>query len=197
MSDTVTVQQDMATMVVPLLQGPVYEAKEPELFADIVAGEHTLRAALHAVMRVDVVVDHTQRFAYIRSHVDGEPGERSVVRRQPLSFRMTVLLVVLRQELVAANAAGNDKCELSTADIVERVAAIRQDVPPNRLQGDVVADLNKLKTWKLVQLTGDGVVVVLPVLSGVVTAEWTAAVHDHLGDVTAVLQNEEGDPDES
>jgi hypothetical protein len=114
--------RELAPAVVRLLQGPVYD--EDPVWKLLVANAAGVQRYL-AEIGVELVLDESEGFAYLReSDNEGEEGRPRLLRRMPLSFEVSLLLVILREELDRFDATSADarRLYLSARDLRERIA---------------------------------------------------------------------------
>jgi hypothetical protein len=100
-------QWDLSAVVIPLLRGVVYRDEDATLWAALQA----LRARVSdyvAVLALELVVDEAEGYAFVRSRAqeDDEAAARlpRLVRRQPLTFHVSLLLALLRKKLAELDA---------------------------------------------------------------------------------------------
>lgn len=110
-----------APAAVRLLQGPVYD-DEPawKLLADNAVPIRRWLAAIG----VELILDESEGFAYLSQPESEEEGGRArLVRRMPLTFEVSLLLVILREEFEHFDTANTDsrRLYLSGQEIRERI----------------------------------------------------------------------------
>jgi hypothetical protein len=104
-------QWDLSAVVIPLLRGVVYRDEDATLWAALQA----LRARVSdyvAVLALELVVDEAEGYAILRSRAqeDDEAPARlpRLVRRQPLTFHVSLLLALLRKRLAEFDASSGE-----------------------------------------------------------------------------------------
>lgn len=111
----------VGAVVIRLMRGVVYRDGDEETWQHL--DRHAGAVRDHFVLiGVDVVVDDVEGYAYLRSvePADGEPELPRLVRRRTLSFPVSVLLVLLRKQIVQfENDGGDGRLVLSRAQLVE------------------------------------------------------------------------------
>jgi hypothetical protein len=111
----------VASAIIRLMQGVVYRESDEDTWLTL---EH-LGAGVRdhfATIGVDVVVDDTEGYAYLRSRPeeDGDEVLPRLVRRRALTYNVSLLLVLLRKRLVEFETTGGDgRLVLTTDQIVE------------------------------------------------------------------------------
>jgi hypothetical protein len=119
----------VATAIIELMRGVVYREQHETSWATL--DRHVGPVRDHfAAIGVDVVVDDTEGYAYLRSaedDVDAEPLPR-LVKRRSLTYHVSLLLVLLRKRLVEFETTGSEgKLVLSREQIVEMLRVFLAD----------------------------------------------------------------------
>lgn len=123
--------QELASIVVPLLKGVIYQEDSPALWGSLL----NLMAAVRdyvAVLGLELILDEAEGYAFLRSNSEGDPegtnnAPRLMARRQ-LSYPVSLLLALLRKKLAEFDAgAGDTRLILSRDEVVE---LIRIFLPP-------------------------------------------------------------------
>lgn len=113
-SDTlVSFAGDKGTLAVPtrrvlvqLLLGPVIDSRRhPKLWSMLVQDEAIVRARLHDLF-LELVIDHQQNIAFTRQVVSDEIDIPVLLRRSPLTFLESAVLLFIRQRLTQADVDG-------------------------------------------------------------------------------------------
>ena len=117
----IDVPRPAAAALIHLFQGPVERDRAPEAWRDLTEHQQYIRPYC-AVLGLEVYLDEADGFAFLRQRNEPEetgpdevarPGSRPdplprLIARHNLSFRMSVLLVLLRKRLLELDAAGDD-----------------------------------------------------------------------------------------
>lgn len=115
---------DLTSLVVPLLKGVLYREDDASQWATLLQLQARVRDFV-AVLALELVVDEAEGYAYLRSQpqeVEGTPRLPRLVRRQPLSFQVSLLLALLRKKLAEFDASGGDtRLILTRSAVVELV----------------------------------------------------------------------------
>jgi hypothetical protein len=119
----------VATAIIELMRGVVYREQHEDSWATL--DRHVGPVRDHfAAIGVDVVVDDTEGYAYLRSaedDADAEPLPR-LVKRRSLTYHVSLLLVLLRKRLVEFETTGSEgKLVLSREQIVEMLRVFLAD----------------------------------------------------------------------
>ena len=111
----------VAAAIIRLMQGVVYRAADEDTWGTL----ERLGAGVKdhfATIGVDVVIDDTEGYAYLRSRPEeqGEEALPRLVRRRALTYNVSLLLVLLRKRLVEFETNGGEgRLVLSAEQIVE------------------------------------------------------------------------------
>jgi hypothetical protein len=117
---------DTRRVLVQLLLGPALDAqRQTKLWPMLLRDERVVRSRLHELF-LELVVDHDQQVAFTRQVVDAELEVPILLRRTPLTFIQSALLLFLRQQLIQAEARG-ERAVLSRNEMVEHLAAYEPD----------------------------------------------------------------------
>lgn len=182
-------QYDLTAIVVPLLKGVLYRDEDTALWAALLNLQARVRDYV-AVLALDLVLDEAEGYAFLRARVtedEDSPKLPRLVRRQPLSFQVSLLLALLRKKLAEFDASGGDTRLILSRDQV--VELIRVFLPAgsneSRLIDQVETHLNKVIELGFVrrlkpQASGAGRVAqeamfeVRRILKAFVDAQWLA-----------------------
>ena len=119
----------VAAAIIRLMQGVVYRTSDEETWQALERWGAGVRDHF-ATIGVDVVVDDTEGYAYLRSRPeeDGEEALPRLVRRRALTYNVSLLLVLLRKRLVEFETGGGEgRLVLSTDQIVEMLRLFQAD----------------------------------------------------------------------
>lgn len=111
----------IAVAIIELMRGVVYQEINETVWQTL--GRHGGSIRDHfATLGVDVVVDDTEGYAYLRTLPDAEGDEPlpRLVRRRTLTHPQSILLVLLRKRLVEFETSGTgDKLVLTRDQLVD------------------------------------------------------------------------------
>ncbi|MBC7719527.1 MAG: DUF4194 domain-containing protein [Chitinophagaceae bacterium] len=144
-----TEQYDLTVVVVPLLKGVIYREEDNALWAALLKLQSRVRDYT-AVLGLNLVLDEAEGYAFLQSKATSEDEDSlklpRLIRRQPLTFYVSLLLVLLRKKLVEFDASGADTRLILPRDAV--VELIRVFLPTgsneSRLIDNVETHLNKI-----------------------------------------------------
>ena len=178
-------QYDLTAVVVPLLKGVIYRDEDPLVWAALINLQSRVRDYM-TVLCLDLVLDEAEGCAFMRSKAppddEDSPKLPRLVRRQPLSFHISLLLALLRKKLAEFDASGDETRLIVSRDAV--VEMIRVFLPAgsneSRLIDSVETHLNKVIELGFVrrlkaQTTGqEAMFEVRRILKAFVDAQWLA-----------------------
>lgn len=122
-------EQAIATAIIELMRGVVYREQHEDSWATLDRHAGPVRDHFAAI-GVDVVVDDTEGYTYLRSQeddADADPLPR-LVKRRSLTYHVSLLLVLLRKRLVEFETTGSEgKLVLSRDHIVEMLRVFLAD----------------------------------------------------------------------
>ncbi|MDZ4739418.1 MAG: DUF4194 domain-containing protein [Alphaproteobacteria bacterium] len=99
----------LSAVLVNLLRGVVYREQTPELWRDLLNLQGPARDALR-LLALELVTDDAEGYAFLRQ-VETNSDEQAMPRliaRRPLSYLLSLLLVMLRKRLAQHDAQGGE-----------------------------------------------------------------------------------------
>ena len=143
-----TAVDPLGRVAVRLLRGVLFRDRDPGLWEELIG----LRARVSdhmAVLGLELVIDEGEGYAYLHSRDDEGDGNRTVPRlipRRPLSFRVSLLLALLRKKLVEQDATGGGtRLVMSRDEIAELVRVfLPEHSNEARVMERLDADLNRI-----------------------------------------------------
>jgi hypothetical protein len=141
-------QNDLTSLVVPLLKGVLYREDDPAQWAALLQLLPRVRDYV-AVLALELVVDEAEGYAFLRAQPqsdDSAPKLPRLVRRQPLSFQVSLLLALLRKKLAEFDASGGDTRLILTRSAVVELVRVFLPTGSNesRLIDQIETQLNKV-----------------------------------------------------
>ena len=190
-------QYDLTAIVVPLLKSVLYRDDDTALWTALLKLRPRVSDYV-AVLALDLVLDEAEGYAFLRSRASDDedsPKLPRLVRRQPLSFQVSLLLALLRKKLAEFDASGGDtRLILSRDQVVELVRVFLPDGSnESRLIDQVETHLNKVIELGFVRrLKPSGVgqepmFEVRRILKAFVDAQWLADFDQRLAQYKAQL----------
>lgn len=111
----------IAIAIIRLMRGVVYRESDEDIWATLERSGAGVRDHFTTI-GVDVIVDESEGYAYLRSHPEeeGEEPLPRLVRRRALTYNVSLLLVLLRKRLLEFEITGGEgRLVLSTDQILE------------------------------------------------------------------------------
>ena len=141
-------QPDLTTLVIPLLKGVFYREDDAAQWAALLQLQARVRDYV-AVLALDLVVDEAEGYAFLRAQPQDDedaPKLPRLVRRQPLSFQVSLLLALLRKKLAEFDASGGDTRLILTRGAVVELVRVFLPAGSNesRLMDQIETQLNKV-----------------------------------------------------
>ena len=137
----------LADACVPLLRGIVYADVNPRAWESLLLLGAQVRDHL-APLGLEVRIDEAEGYAYLLPVETGEdePDQPRIVARRQLSYRVSLMLALLRRRLMEIDSQGDQTRLIITRD--EAVELVRTYHPARgneaRLADDVESDLRKI-----------------------------------------------------
>jgi len=122
-------EQAVATAIIRLMRGVAYRETDEDTWSALQRHGPAVRDHFTTI-GVDVVVDDTEGYAYLRSQeeTDGDAALPRLVNRRSLTYNLSLLLVLLRKRLVEFETTGGEgKLVLSRDQIVDLVRLFLAD----------------------------------------------------------------------
>lgn len=163
---------DLSLAATSLLRGAVY-AEDTRVWRAVTETESRVREYVRT-LGLRLVIDRTDGYALLRTEEELPEGLPRLVRRHALSLHATVLLILLRQRMMAADAAGEVPRIIAPAsELVEMLRIYhRSDTTEERIMRDV----NLLENLGYLRKLNDGQnsFEARRIIKAIMTAEWIA-----------------------
>lgn len=121
--DSTTSRNELSDVLVALLKGVVYSDAAEQLWRELLKLQGGARDHLR-LLGLDLVIDEAEGYAYVRQseetddEISGAP--RRLIPRRPLSYPVSLLLVLLRKRLAQHDAHGGEtKLVLTREQLIE------------------------------------------------------------------------------
>lgn len=121
--DSSATRNALSDVLIALLKGVVYGDASPQLWRDLLNLQGGARDHLR-LLNLDLIIDEAEGYAYLRQSEgaddDAFESPRRLIPRRPLSYPVSVLLVLLRKRLAQHDAHGGEtKLVLSREQLIE------------------------------------------------------------------------------
>jgi hypothetical protein len=139
-------EPSLADACVPLLRGVVYADSHPRAWEALLALGPQVRDYL-LPLGLQMRIDEAEGYAFVVPHEDpDDPDRPRLVQRRQLSYRVSLLLALLRRRLLEFDAQGDQTRLIITRD--EAVELVRTFHPARgndaKLADEVESDLRKI-----------------------------------------------------
>lgn len=177
--DTGALPEDARRTLVQLLAGPSLDGKRHgKLWPALLRYEAIIRSRLADIF-LDLVLDPDQQVAFVRQADTAELDAPILLRRTPLTFLESVLMLYLRQLLTEA-AAQARRAVVSEAEMIEQMKLYEHSLNTDRagFEKRIKAAINKVKDNSIIsQIRGtDDRYEISPTLKLLFSAEVVAAL---------------------
>lgn len=121
--------RETSTAIIKLMTGVVYREVHEEVWRTLERDISTVRDHF-AQIGVDVVVDDTEGYAYLKAREpdEGEDPLPRLVRRRALTYNVSLLLLLLRKRMVEFEASGSEgKLVVERDQMIEMLRVFLRD----------------------------------------------------------------------
>ena len=134
-------------LLVTLFQGVLYQEANPALWQGLLDLQARVRDYC-GVIGLELILDEAEGYAYLRQRpaAEGMPELPRLVQRRPLSFPVSLILVLLRKKLAEFDVSGGDtRLVISRDQIAEHMRLFLPDSANEaRLLDRIDTHLNKV-----------------------------------------------------
>jgi hypothetical protein len=183
---------ELSQVLVHLMKGPLYRDTHEKLWS-LLLGLRSHVSDFVSVLGLNVVVDEAEGYAYVRSQFTDRdaPEFPRLVARHTLSFKVSVLLALLRKRLAEFDASSSDvRLVLSRDQIIEMLRLFMPDSTNEALLVDSIdATIKKVcDLGFLHQLRGEqGKFEVRRILKAYIDGQWLSEFDARLDEYLADL----------
>lgn len=138
---------DLSALAIHLLKGVIYRDGDESLWSALLNLQIRIRDYM-AVIGLELILDEAEGYAFLRAKAGDDPEAGKMPRliaRRPLSFPVSLLLVLLRKKLAEFDAVGGDTLLVLTRDEIAEL--IRVFLPDSsneaRLLDQIETHINK------------------------------------------------------
>lgn len=142
---------ELSVLVITLLKGILYQDSDPSRWSHLMRLQTQVRDYV-AVLKLELILDEAEGYAYLRSTLSDDPEEEQVskkssdkaiprlIARRPLSFPASLLLALLRKKLAEFDSHGGDTRLIVTRD--EIIELIRVFLPENSNEAKLINQIS-------------------------------------------------------
>lgn len=169
----------LSDVVIHLLKGILYKEEKPLLWESLVCQEASVRDYL-SVIGLDVKIDQNEGFAYVENTEIGDSGEAlpRLVARRPLSYPVSLILVLLRRKYAEHDASsGEVRLIMDVSELYDRAGtfftALNNEV---RMRKRFDAYLQRIQELGFIRFLDKGKtkIEVKRILKAFINAQWLA-----------------------
>ena len=170
-----------STTLISLLSGVVMKSGNAEIWNTIMSRQYLIDEYM-AKIGLSLVIDEDGGYAFLKQNDGNELPH--LVKRQPLSFRMSLFLVLLRNEINEYdNATGEGNLVVREEDMVRRMKPYFPEVTDEvKFTNSIDRCISKALEMKILMPVKDNEeeFVVQPILRRLVDAEWLSGFNREL-----------------
>ena len=148
--DKGTLPVETRRVLVQLLRGPSVDVRRhAKLWPILLRDENLLTSRLHDIF-LELVVDRDQGVAFTRQMAFEQLDIPILLRKAPLTFIESVLVLYLRQRLTQADAQG-DRAVMSNPEMLEHMSVFERQPNPDhaKFEKQSLNAIEKMKTLSL------------------------------------------------
>ena len=148
--DKGTLPVEARRVLVQLLRGPSVDVRRhAKLWPILLRDEDVITSRLHDIF-LELVIDRDQGVAFTRQMVFEQLDIPILLRKAPLTFIESVLVLYLRQRLTQADAQG-DRAVVSTPEMLEHLSVFERQPNPDhaKFEKQSLNAIEKMKTLSL------------------------------------------------
>ena len=142
-------RHQLARVLVPLMKGVVYKETEPARWESLLALKSRVLDYVSS-LGLTLILHEAEGYAFLRSRPEDDEQDDMprLVTRRPLSFPVSLLLVLLRKRLVEFDVAGGDTRLVLTQDEIVDMVRLFMPATSNeaKLIDQVDTHINKIIT---------------------------------------------------
>lgn len=176
MSTGTTELDDLSLAATSLLRGAVY-VEDNRAWRAVTEAEPRVREYVRT-LGLRLIIDRADGYALLRTEEDLPEGLPRLVRRHALTMHATVLLILLRQRMLAADAAGDvPRIILPASELIEMLRIYHPEgIPEERIMREVnlLENLGYLRRLNDEQNSFEA----RRIIKAIMTADWIAEYQD-------------------
>lgn len=193
--------QTLSRVLIGLMKGILSRETDEERWQALLDLQPAVRDHV-ALLGLELRLDESEGYAWLatRPANEGETELPRLVTRHPLSFRVSLLLALMRKKLAESDASGDGRLILSTDDVLEMIRLFLPETANEAKVADQVdTHLNKIVELGFARrLRGqDKKIEVRRILKSFVDAQWLAEFDRRLEeyrDHGSAMADGKGDP---
>jgi hypothetical protein len=177
-----TARNGLSDVLIALLKGVLYNDHSPQLWRDLLNLQSGARDHLR-LLGLELVIDEAEGYAYLRQSAADDPdtsqAPRRLIPRRPLSYPVSLLLVLLRKRLAQHDAHGGEtKLVLTREQIIDMLRVfLAQGSNEAKLEDQIERHVDRvveLGFLREIQEESTALFEVRRILRAFVNADWLA-----------------------
>lgn len=180
----------LALLVTKLFKGIIYRQSDEKLWQRLLELAASARDYV-AVLGLELVLDDTEGYAFLRSSPDADPDLPRLIPRRQLTFNVSLLLALLRARLAEFDAQNSETRLIMTAEQIGDMVSVFLPESSNeaRMQDQLASNIKKVtELGFLRKLRGqDATFEVARILKAFVDAQWLEEFDARLADYHSAL----------
>jgi hypothetical protein len=191
-----TAHNGLSDVLIALLKGVLYSDRSSQLWRDLLNLQGGVRDHLR-LLGLELVIDEAEGYAYLRqSQVedpDASEASRRLIPRRPLSYPVSLLLVLLRKRLAQHDAQGGEtKLVLTREQIIEMLRVfLAQGSNEAKLEDQIERHIDRVVELGFLREIREGnsaLFEVRRILRAFVNADWLAELESTYRDYAQHLR---------
>ncbi len=173
-------QAGLSPVLVRLLKGVVYQERHPAEWQCLLRMQGAVREYFSRI-GLTLVIDEAEQYAFLRQqeHDDEDtPALPRLIRRRPLSYPVSLLLVLLRRKLIELDSSGGEtRLILGREQIIDMLQVfLAESSNEARIIDQIDRHINKLVEYGFLRRLKDssGQFEVRRIIKAVVDSDWLA-----------------------
>ncbi len=188
--ETAKARDGLPLAITRLFKGVVYREADEKLWQRLLELSAQARDYV-AVLGLELVLDDTEGYAFLRSSPDADPELPRLIPRRQLTFNVSLLLALLRARLAEFDTQNSETRLIMTADQIGDMVSVFLPESSNeaRVQDQLAGNIKKItELGFLRKLRGqDQSYEVARILKAYVDAQWLEEFDARLADYRAAL----------
>lgn len=166
-----------STLLVALLKGFVNEATQPKIWNNILENQMEIEDYISKI-GLTLVIQGQDGYAYLmqRKYDNEEEEIPRLVSKRQLSFGISLMLVLLRKELMEINKSNSEeRFIISKQEIEEKIHPYLKDSTDEiKLKREIESNIKKIEEMGFIRCLKDSNTQyeILPIIRGFVDAQW-------------------------
>ena len=178
-----------------LLKGLFYKSDNEKAWLELIDGSYGVIKDYFEVIGLDVVIDENEGYAYLQNIVYGEDeiGPPKLMRNRELSYKVSLLCVLLRKRMVDFDMQSDDSKAIITKSDILSMALLFMDSKTNEVKQikEIESSIKKVQELGFLRSVKnqDGVYEIKRSINAFVDAQWLDNFSKRLNEYKEVLND--------